>query len=525
MNRHAVHDRTTGKTSGAGSRMAGRPSAFSGFAPGASTMSSLPADYEQMFEWAPISLWFEDYSARKAMVEQWRSEGVTDLQAHLRADPGRLLQWAQGMRLLKANRRTLSLFAASSQDELQARLPEIFRAESAEVMHREVQAAWEGQLNYSNDTVNYALDGRRIDARIHVHVLDGHEQTWARVLVALEDVTQTVRARDLLAASERYARYLFSHSPVSLWVEDFSGVKRLIDEVRSQGIQDFRVFLNVHPEFIARCMEEIQVLEVNRRTLEMFGAASQDALKANLRQVFRAEMRDSFAEQLIELWHGKLVQSREAVNYGLGGNLINVHMQFAVLPDQLDHWDLALVSLVDITARKKAEAYLEYLGKHDSLTRLRNRAFYVDELSRISRKGPWPLGVLAIDMNGLKHVNDTEGHATGDVLLRRAGEVLASATAGQLWCVARIGGDEFVALLPGADERIAQELKNRIGSMVAVNNQFYPGHALSLSIGVATARNAAEVDDALQMADRAMFEDKAQHYRSLRTDDRRKPAG
>ena len=57
---------------------------------------------------------------------------------------------------------------------------------------------------------------------------------------------------------------------------------------------------------------------------------------------------------------------------------------------------LVLLSLIDITARKKAEAYLEYLGKHDALTKLRNRAFYVDELNRISRKGPWPLTVMAL---------------------------------------------------------------------------------------------------------------------------------
>ena len=101
------------------------------------------------------------------------------------------------------------------------------------------------------------------------------------------------------------------------------------------------------------------------------------------------------------------MQTREVINYGLGGALINIHLQFAVLPDHAEHWDLVLVSLVDITARKKAEAYLEYLGKHDSLTRLRNRAFYVEELNRISRKGPWPLGVLAIDLNGLKHASTT----------------------------------------------------------------------------------------------------------------------
>lgn len=56
-----------------------------------------------------------------------------------------------------------------------------------------------------------------------------------------------------------------------------------------------------------------------------------------------------------------------------------------VLPGHEGDWSLVLVSLIDITARKKAEAYLEYLGKHDALTKLRNRAFYVDELNRISR--------------------------------------------------------------------------------------------------------------------------------------------
>ena len=154
-------------------------------------------------------------------------------------------------------------------------------------------------------------------------------------------------------------------------------------------------------------------------------------------------------------------------------------MQFAVMAGHEATWDQVLVSLVDITARKKAEAYLEYLGKHDSLTRLRNRAFYVEELNRVSRKGPWPLSILAIDLNGLKRVNDAEGHAAGDAMLRRTGEVLTNATAGNPYCVARIGGDEFVALLPGCDERVAQGLKERIGSMIELNNQFYSGQHLS----------------------------------------------
>ena len=476
-----------------------------------------------MFEWAPISLWLEDFSALKDLFDTWRAEGVTDLESHLRAAPDRMLQCAASLQLLQVNQQTLTLFAAASQQELQSRLDEVFRDDMLTLMLPEMLALWQGRLDYTNQTVNYALDGRRIDVQIHVRVLQGHEARWDRVLVSLQDITPTVQARQLLAASEQHARDLFHYSPVSLWVEDFSGVKRLLDEARAQGIQDFRVFLSVHPEFVTRCMEEISVLEVNRQTLEMFGAASQDELLANLGRIFRDEMHDTFAEQLVDLWNGKTVQTREVINYNLGGALINIHLQFAVLPDHTQDWDLVLVSLVDITARKKAEAYLEYLGKHDSLTRLRNRAFYAEELNRISRKGPWPLSILAMDINGLKRVNDSEGHVAGDALLRRAGEVLASASAGQPWCMARIGGDEFVALLPGADERVAFDLKGRIESMIELNNQFYPGYTLSLAVGVASAQRASEVEDALHAADQAMFDAKSRFYQDGRFERRRAP--
>ena len=114
---------------------------------------------------------------------------------------------------------------------------------------------------------------------------------------------------------------------------------------------------------------------------------------------------------------------------------------------------------MDITARKKAENYREYLGKHDVLTRPRNRTFDAEELNRLSRRGPWPLTVIAIDLNGLKRVNDEQGHAAGDALLRRVGEVLAKAADAPACTAARIGGDEFTVLLPGMDTRVGLTVK------------------------------------------------------------------
>lgn len=483
---------------------------------------SSSADFEHMFALAPVSLWLEDYSALRQLFDVWRAQGVTDLREHLAADPDRLRQCTASLRVLRVNQRTLELFAAHSQEELLSNLAQVFRDDMHEQVVHELELLWSGVLEFSNQTVNYALDRRRLDVRIRGRILPGHEDTWSRVLVSLEDVTPQVQAVGQLQRSERYARGLFEHSPVSLWVEDFSVIKRLMDEVRHQGIRDFKTFIKVHPEFVTRCMKEIRVIDVNQQTLQMFGAQSKAELLNQISRVFRGEMHDSFAEQLQDLWDGKLVQQREVINYALSGDTVYIHMQFAVMAGHEGDWGLVLLSLVDITARKQAEAYLEYLGKHDVLTQLRNRAFYVEELNRFRRKGPWPLSVIAIDLNGLKIINDEQGHAVGDAMLRRAGEVLAKAV-DPAHCAARVGGDEFIVLLGGVDERGAVAAQERIEQMVEMNNQFYPGQPLSLAMGRATCHAGDQLDEALQRADQGMYQEKKRFYQEHAVD-RRRPA-
>ncbi len=106
-------------------------------------------------------------------------------------------------------------------------------------------------------------------------------------------------------------------------------------------------------------------------------------------------MEPHFREQLIDLWEGKLFQQREVVNYALDGTKLNLLLQFSVLPGHERDWSLVQVALTDITARKKAEAYLEYLGTHDVLTQApRTARSIVDELNRLERKGPQPVTVI-----------------------------------------------------------------------------------------------------------------------------------
>jgi len=477
-------------------------------------------DLADTFELAPVSLWLEDYSGLKALFERWRAEGVADLRAFLRRHPERVADCSARIRVLKVNRRTLELFEADDAAHLTANLHRVFRDAMFERHVEELGQLWDGATRFGGQTVNYTLAGRRLDILLSGSVLPGHEARWDRVLVAVEDITERAAAQRALCESERYARALFEHSPVSLWVEDFSVVKALIDEARERGVTDGRVFIDVHPEFVVRCMREIRVLDVNRQTLALFGALGREELVARLDDVFQGEMRDSFAAQLIDLWNGKLAQQREVVNYTLAGVRVDALMQFAVLAGHEARWDRVLVSLTDITARKQAEAYLEFLGKNDSLTKLRNRAYFGEELNRLERRGPWPVSIVICDLNGLKTVNDGLGHGEGDKLLQRAGEVLA-AVAVRPACAARIGGDEFALVLPATDGAAAARTVERLQELVALNNQFHQSSVLSFATGIATCLSGDRLEAAIVRADQRMYAMKKAYYDKAGTDRRR----
>jgi diguanylate cyclase (GGDEF)-like protein len=482
-------------------------------------LSTDPDDDSRMFELAPVSLWIEDYSEVKALLEQWRTAGVSDIRAFLAAKYDRVRQCSERIRILKVNRKTLSLFGARDLAHLKANLGQVLRDDTFKSHIDELAQLWDGQSSFSSHTVNYTIAGERLDIQLHGTVLPGHEQSWDRVMIVIEDVTERENARRLLVDSENYASGLFAHSPVSLWVEDFSGVKRLMDEVRARGVEDFRVFTDVHEEFVPRCMSEIRVVDVNSRTLELFGAPDKKTLLHSLATVFRDEMEPHFREQLIDLWDGKLFQQREVVNYALDGTKLHLLLQFSVLPGHERDWSLVQVALTDITARKKAEAYLEYLGTHDVLTRTLNRSFFVDELNRLERKGPKPVTVIIADVNGLKAANDDLGHSAGDGLLRRAGEVFNSLIEKPA-SVSRIGGDEFAVLLPGTDAAVGEAILASLVELIEVNNQFYPDLSLSISVGIATSRSNDRLEQVVKRADMKMLHAKRLYYLQANRDRR-----
>lgn len=171
--------------------------------------------------------------------------------------------------------------------------------------------------------------------------------------------------------------------------------------------------------------------------------------------------------------------------------------------------------LRDVTERYSQDRHIRHLATHDSLTGLANRALLMEELQRslaLAQRRGEAVGLLFLDLNGFKAVNDGHGHSCGDVLLQAVARRLRQAVRGSdLLC--RHGGDEFVLMIPEAPDCV--QLRGIAAKLAASLDAPYPelpeGIGISVSIGVARwPDHATDADGLLQAADRAMYVAKQQ---------------
>jgi two-component system chemotaxis response regulator CheY len=180
-------------------------------------------------------------------------------------------------------------------------------------------------------------------------------------------------------------------------------------------------------------------------------------------------------------------------------------------PDELALRIAIARRILDVQAElEEKNALLGELASTDPLTGLANRrglrASIEDLACRIGP--PAPLSVLAIDVDHFKSYNDDFGHAAGDATLRRVAAVLLALAPNDA-LVARIGGEEFLALLPGADVDVAVDVAESL--RLAIASSSWTPRTITISVGVATAQPAWKVLDVsalMEDADRALYHSK-----------------
>src|SRR5690242_3947832 len=232
-----------------------------------------------------------------------------------------------------------------------------------------------------------------------------------------------------------------------------------------------------------------RVLMVNRKFCEMVGYTAEELQEGSVRRIHHPE--DTDADQPLER---RLVASEidsfsfEKRYVRKDGSVFTAHRTVSLARDSAGAPKYFIRIMEDISARKQAEEQLRRLAHHDSLTELPNRNLFHDRLEHglaQARRNNKMLAVMFLDLDDFKLVNDSFGHAAGDLLLRQVAHRLTG-TVRATDTVSRLSGDEFGIIVtelerPSQAKQVAQKIVNRFATPFMLDDR---SHHITMSIGI-----------------------------------------
>ncbi len=308
-----------------------------------------------------------------------------------------------------------------------------------------------------------------------VHFVDG----TAGTVVALADVTEQHKARHRVALAERSLRLTFNHAPIGIAVIDPDG----------------------------------RLSEVNAALCRLLGYEADELLARGLQAAVHPNEHEASARMLAGWLSGSeapgLVERRFR---DASGRSLFTQMSVALVRDDDGHLVHLIAQIVDMTARRVLEEELRVAAVQDPLTGLANRRalqhHLVDAQHRQGRDGR-DIGLVFVDLDDFKVINDRYGHDIGDRLLVEMGRRLTAATR-ETDMVCRLGGDEFVVLCTPVDgpdglREIVERLETEPPAAVVVDGERATTGA---SIGAVLVEPDKGLEDALRAADASMYRTK-----------------
>jgi diguanylate cyclase (GGDEF)-like protein len=183
----------------------------------------------------------------------------------------------------------------------------------------------------------------------------------------------------------------------------------------------------------------------------------------------------------------------------------------------MNHVEMILLAIEDITARKKAEEQLKLIASMDGLTGVANRRHFDNTLDlewRRAMRSAIPLSLIMIDIDFFKNYNDLYGHLAGDSCLQKIAHTIRDSLRRAGNFAARYGGEEFTVILPDTNTEeaylFAESLREKIENLNIEHNDSKVGSNVTVSIGVSTTipKKDHTQDELISLADKALYKAK-----------------
>lgn len=178
-------------------------------------------------------------------------------------------------------------------------------------------------------------------------------------VLVISDVTEQKRLDLAIRESENRFKRLFEDSPLPLWEEDYSDVKGFLKDLKRAGISDLRSHFSNNPADLRKAVDLIRVKDVNQATVNLHNAGSKDAFLKEIPTVFTPESFAIFSEEFLALDAGERVFESEIRAKTLGGREIVLIIRLSLVEGSEESWERVIVSMTDITERKKMEQELQ----------------------------------------------------------------------------------------------------------------------------------------------------------------------
>lgn len=304
---------------------------------------------------------------------------------------------------------------------------------------------------------------------------------------------------------ERFSRPLGPRSDIQgrVWSFRDATVRRSAERSLRESEMRFRAFAEG-----ADCglliYRDDTVVFANRWVREVFGDV--------LGRPFWAHVHPEDMEPVMA--RGRARARGETVENRFDVRMIDLHgatrwFEISGTPIELDGQPAVLTTAYDITKRRQAEERTRHVAFHDALTDLPNRALFADRAEKalaLARRESDTVGMILLDLDRFKNVNDSLGHDAGDELIRRSAERLSDALRSSD-TVARLGGDEFAILLPGLHSeetvRVARKLLDAMRQpFLVAGRELRVSASLGLAIG---PQDGEDVQTLVKSADTAMY--------------------